>query len=81
MASWKIMKNMDAVGEGSNPNVGVLSYTMSRAIEYVKSWTQVFEVLEHEIINCLEYSGDEEDDTHEAKLRYITQSELHKIVT
>ena len=40
----------------------------------------MFEVLEHEIINCLEDSSEEEDDTHEAKLRYIAQSELHKIV-
>jgi hypothetical protein len=40
----------------------------------------VFEILEHEVINCPEYFGDEVDDTHEAKLIYIAQSELHKIV-
>jgi hypothetical protein len=38
----------------------------------------VFEVLEQEIINCLEDSSDEEDDTYATKLRHITQSELHK---
>jgi hypothetical protein len=58
----------------------VLSDTTPRAIDSVKSWTQVFEILEHEVINCPEDSGDEVDDTHEAKLRYIAQSELHKIV-
>jgi hypothetical protein len=75
-----MMKNPDAAGEGSNPNADVLSDTTPRAIDTVKSWTQVFEVLEHEIINCPEDSSDEVDDTHEAKLRYIAQSELHKIV-
>jgi hypothetical protein len=27
MAPWKMMKNTDAVGEGSNPNVDILSDT------------------------------------------------------
>ena len=68
------MKKTDAAGEGSNPNENVLSDTTPRAIDSVKSWTQVFEVLEHEIINCLEDFSDEVDDTHEAKLIYIAQS-------
>jgi hypothetical protein len=41
----------------------------------------VFKVLEHEIINCPEDSSDEEDDNHEAKIRYIAQSEIQKIVS
>jgi hypothetical protein len=32
---------------------------------------QVFKVLEHEIINCLEDSAEEEEDTYIAKLRHI----------
>jgi hypothetical protein len=67
-------------GEGSNPNADVLFDTTLRAIDLVKSWTRVFEILEHEVINCPEYSGDEVDDTHRAKLRYIAQYKLHKIV-
>jgi hypothetical protein len=39
----------------------------------------VLEVLEHEIIKFPEDYGDEVDDTHKAKLKYIAQSELHKI--
>jgi hypothetical protein len=39
----------------------------------------VFKVLECEIINCPEDSAEEEDDTYAAKLRHITQLELHKI--
>ena len=49
------------------------------AIDSVKSWTQVFEVPEHEIINCPEDPGDEEDNNHETKLRYISHSKLHNI--
>jgi hypothetical protein len=41
----------------------------------------VFEILEHEIINCSEDSDDEVDDTHEDKLRHISQLDLHKIAT
>jgi hypothetical protein len=42
----------------------------------------VFEVLEHEIINCPKDFGDQVDDTHEVKLRYIAHSELvHKIAS
>jgi hypothetical protein len=46
----------------------------------VKSWTQVFEILEHEVINCPDDFGNEVDDTHGDKLRIIAQYELHKIV-
>jgi hypothetical protein len=80
MKPRKMMKKPDAVGEGSNPNADVISDTTPRTIDTVKSWTQVFKVLEHEIINCPEYFGEEVDDTHEANLIYISQSELHKIV-
>jgi hypothetical protein len=62
MAPRKMMKKPDAAGEDSNPNVDILSDTTPRAIDTVKSWTQVFEVLEQEIINCPEDSGDEEDE-------------------
>jgi hypothetical protein len=75
-----MMKNPDVVGEGSNPNVDVLSNTTPHAIDTIKYWTHVFEVLEHEVINCPKYFSDEEDDTHVEKLRYISQSELQKIV-
>jgi hypothetical protein len=54
MAPQKMMKNPDAVGEDSNPNIDVLLDTMPRAMDIVKSRTQVFEVLEQEIINCQE---------------------------
>jgi hypothetical protein len=78
MAPWKMAK---AAGEGANPNADVLSDTSLRAIDTVKSWTQVFDILEHELINCPEDSDDEVNETHATKLRDIAQSELHKIAT
>jgi hypothetical protein len=81
MAPWKMIKKTDVVGEGENLNADILLDTTSQAIDTVKSWTQVFKILEHELINCQEDSSDEMNDTHEAKLRYILHSELHKIST
>jgi hypothetical protein len=80
MAPRKMMKKTNAAGEGSNPNVGVMSDTIPQVIDSVKSMIQVFEIIEHEIINFPKDYGDEVDDTHGAKLRYIAHSELHKIV-
>jgi hypothetical protein len=80
MAPWKMEKNPDAAGEDSNPNADILSDTTPRATDTIKTWTQVFEILEHEIINCPEDSTEEEDDSYAANLRHIAQSELHKIV-
>jgi hypothetical protein len=72
-------KKSDATGEDSNPNADILSDTTPRATYTVKTWTQVFEILEREIINCPEDSNEEEDDSFAANLRHIAQSELHKI--
>lgn len=68
-----------ATGESVNPNTDVLSDTSPRAIDTVKSWTQVFDILEHELINCPNDSSDEVTETHETKLRDIAQSGLHKV--
>ena len=63
MAPQKITKNIDAVGEDSNPNVDILSNTTLWAIDTVKTWMQVFNIMEREIINSLEDSAEEENDT------------------
>jgi hypothetical protein len=49
-------------------------------MDAIKTWTQVFDVLEHEIINCPDDSVEEDDDSYTTKLRHVAQSELHKIV-
>jgi uncharacterized protein YllA (UPF0747 family) len=77
MAPWKIAK---AAGESVNPNTDVLSDTSPRAVDTVKTWTQVFDILQHELINFPEESGYEVTETQATKLKYIAQSELHKIV-
>jgi hypothetical protein len=75
MAPQKMIKNTDAVGEGANSNVDVMSDTTSQATDIVKYWTQLFKLLEHELVNCPEDFDDEVNDTHEAKLMDIAQSE------
>jgi hypothetical protein len=80
MAPWNMMKNTNATGEGSNLNAYIFSDTTPRAIDTLKYWTQVFEVLEHDIIKFLEDSGEEVDNTYEDIIRYIDQLELHKVV-
>jgi hypothetical protein len=66
--------------ESVNMNTDVPSDTSSRAIDTVKTWTQVFDILQHKLINFPEDLGDEVTETHAMKLRDISQSELHKIV-
>jgi hypothetical protein len=68
-----------AAGESTNPNTDVLSDTSPRAIDTIKSWTHVFDILEHKLINCPEDSGDKVNETHATKIRDIAQSGLHKI--
>jgi hypothetical protein len=71
MAPSKMMKKPDATGKDSNPNADILSDTTPQATNTVKTWTQVFEILEHEIINCSEDFAEEEDDYFTAKLRHV----------
>ena len=51
-----------------------------RAIDTVKSWTQVFNILQHELINFPEDSSDEVTETYVTKLRDIAESEIQNIV-
>jgi hypothetical protein len=68
MAPRKMAK---AVGESENLNTDVLSDTSLRSIGIVKSWTQVSNILEHELINFPDDLGDEVTETHATKLRDI----------
>jgi hypothetical protein len=68
MAPQKMAK---ASGESANLNTDVLSDTSSKAIDTMKSWTQVFDILEHELKNCPDDSGNEVTKTHETKLKDI----------
>jgi len=81
MEPKKTQKKSDDIGESSNPNSDVLSDTTPHAVDSVRSWIQIFEVLEHEVRNCSGDFGNESTDKTENKLRDIAEAELHKIAT
>ena len=76
MAPWKTAK---ASSESSNPNTDVFSYTSPITIDTVKTWTQVFDILQYELINCPDDSSDEGTKTQAMRYKYVAQLELHKI--
>jgi hypothetical protein len=80
MAPHKPGKKQDASTDDSNPNTDILSDTTSRITDTIKSWKQVYDILEHEILLCPDDSVEEEDESFSAKLRLVAQSELHRIV-
>jgi hypothetical protein len=49
-----------ATSESSSQNADVLSDTSPRSIDNVKSWTQVFNILQYKLVNCSDYSSDNE---------------------
>jgi t-SNARE complex subunit (syntaxin) len=81
MAPRKTQKKSDDIGESSNPNSDVLSDTTPHVVDSVRSWMQIFEILEHEVRNCLDDFGNERTDKTENKLKDIAEVELHKIAT
>jgi hypothetical protein len=78
MAPRKTQKKSDDAGESSNPNSDVISDTTPHVVDSVRSWMQIFEILEHEVRNCPDDFGNERT---ENKLRDIAEAELHKIAT
>jgi hypothetical protein len=81
MAPRKTLNKSDEDGEGSNPNSYILSDTTPHTVDSVRSWMQIFEILEHEVRNCPYDFGDEKLDKTGTKLRVIEEVELHKIAT
>jgi hypothetical protein len=78
MAPRKAPKKSEETGESSNPDGYVISDTTPHVVDLVKSWRQIFEILEYEVRNCLD---DFRNEKTENKLRDIAESELHKIST
>jgi hypothetical protein len=76
MAPRKMAK---AAGESTSQNTNVLSDTSPRVVDTMKTWMQVFDILQYEMINYLEESRYEVTETQAMNLKYIAQSELHKI--
>jgi hypothetical protein len=53
-------KESKAPGESLSQNTDVLSDISPRSIDAIKSWTQVFNILQYELVNFPGDSGDEE---------------------
>jgi len=80
MAPWKDAKKLYASSDDSNPKEDVLLDTTPWVADTINTWTKVFDVLEHEITNCLDDSPKEDDKYFTTKLRHVAQLELHKTV-
>jgi hypothetical protein len=80
MVPHKVAKKKYASADDSNPNTNVLSDTTSRITDSIKSWKKVYDILEHDILICLDDSAEEEDKFFLVKLKLVQQSELHRIV-
>jgi len=61
-------KMAKAAGDYMNPKTDILSYTSPRAIDTVKNWMQLFDILKHDLINFPNDSGDKVTKTQETKL-------------
>jgi hypothetical protein len=81
MAPRKAGKKQDSLTEESNPNADILSDTTARLTDVIKSWKQVYDILEQEISLCSDDSVEEEDESFSAKLRHVAKSELHKVAS
>jgi len=71
MAPRKMLNKSDEAGEGSNLNTDVLSDTTPHVVDSIRSWMHIFEILEREVINFPDDSGDEMTDKIGTKLRAI----------
>ena len=78
MAPRKTQKKSDDAGERSNPNSNVIADTTPHDVDLVWSLMHIFEILEHDIRNCLDDIGNKRN---EDKIRDIAEVELHKIAT
>jgi hypothetical protein len=66
-------KTTKVFGEGSRHNIDVLSDTSPRIMDTIKSWTQVFNILQHELVNYPDDLGDEETETLDTKYKIVSQ--------
>jgi hypothetical protein len=78
MEPRKAPKKSEEAGGRSNLNGDVVSDTTPDVVDSIKSWRHIFESLDYEIRNCPDDFGNERT---ENKLRYIVESEVHKIAT
>jgi hypothetical protein len=76
MAPRKMVKG---TSERSSQNTNFLSETSLRDVKTIKTWTQVCNILQYELDNYPKKSDIEGIETQATNLKYVAQSELHKI--
>jgi hypothetical protein len=74
-------KTPKTAGESSGQSSDIISDTSPRNIDTVKTWTQVFNILQYELINCPDDSSDNEKDDLYIKYKVVAQSEMQKVAT
>jgi hypothetical protein len=81
MAPRKTTRKKDPFVEDPNPNSNIFSDTTARLTDIIKSWKQVYEILEQENSLHSDESSGGEDESTTNKLRELAKSELHKVTT
>ena len=62
-----------ATSESSSQNTDFLSETSPRSIDTIKSWTQVFNILQYELVNCPDDSSDNDKENISTKYKIVSQ--------
>jgi len=81
MAPHKDGKKKDASTSDFNPSTNILSDTTSWITYAIKSWKQVYDILEHVILIYPDDFSEEEDESFSVNIRFLAHSELHRIVS
>jgi hypothetical protein len=81
MAPHKATRKQDPSVEEPNPNSNIYSDTTARLTDNIKSWKQVYEILEDEKSLPSDESSEGEDESIVNKLKEVAKSELHKVVS
>jgi hypothetical protein len=79
MAPRKATRRQDPSVEESNPNLDIYSDTTALLTDSIKSWAQVYEILEDEKSIPSDESSEGEDVLTINKLKEVAKSELHKV--
>ena len=67
--------------EEPNPNLDIFSDTTARLTDNIKSWKQVYEILEDEKSLPFDESSEGENESTVNNLREVAKSELFKVAT
>jgi hypothetical protein len=74
-------KEAKVISESSGQSSEVIFDTSPRSISTIKTWTNVFNILQYELINFHDDSSDNEKEDLSIKYKTISQVEMHKVAT